>query len=154
MSYLHMLLRTSLEETSLIPFAARYLNKKIFLKLITVLYLKHPFPFKTPYHVNLLLGGFNERTGPELYWMDHLASMVKVPFATHGYGGLFSMGVLDRYYREDLTREEAYEVMKKCVAEVQKRLIINLPNFQVKILDKDGIHSMDVIRSKDLMSAA
>jgi 20S proteasome subunit beta 4 len=104
--------------------------------------------------VNLLLGGFSERTGPELYWMDHLASMVKVPFATHGYGGLFSMGVLDRYYRKDLTREEAYDVMKKCVAEVQKRLIINLPNFQVKILDKDGIHSMDVIRSKDLMSAA
>lgn len=83
--------------------------------------------------------------------MDYLASMVKVPFATHGYGGLFSMGVLDRYYRKDLTPEEAYDVLKKCVAEVQKRLIINLPNFQVKILDKNGIRSMDVIRAKELV---
>ena len=83
--------------------------------------------------------------------MDYLASMVKVPFATHGYGGLFSMGVLDRYYREDLTQEEAYEVLQKCVVEVQKRLIINLPNFQVKVLDKDGIRQMKVIKSKELM---
>lgn len=61
------------------------------------------------------------------------------------------MGVLDRYYREDLTQEEAYEVLQKCVVEVQKRLIINLPNFQVKVLDKDGIRQMKVIKSKELM---
>jgi len=74
---------------------------------------------KTPYQVNFLLAGFSERTGPELYWMDYLASMVKAPYATHGYGGLFSIGIMDRYYRPDMTREEAYDVLKKCVAEVQ-----------------------------------
>ena len=31
----------------------------------------------------------------------------------------------------DLTREEAYELMKDCVREIQKRLVINLPNFEV-----------------------
>jgi len=107
---------------------------------------------KTPYQVNFLLAGFSERTGPELYWMDYLASMVKVPYATHGYGGMFSIGIMDRYYRADLTREEAYDVLKKCVAEIQQRLIINLPNFQVKVLDKDGIHMMDVIKSKNLVA--
>ena len=84
--------------------------------------------------------------------MDYLASMVKVPYATHGYGGMFSIGIMDRYYRADLTREEAYDVLKKCVAEIQQRLIINLPNFQVKVLDKDGIHMMDVIKSKNLVA--
>merc|ERR1711911_416886 len=77
---------------------------------------------------------------------------VKVPYATHGYGGMFSIGIMDRYYRADLTREEAYDVLKKCVAEIQQRLIINLPNFQVKVLDKDGIHMMDVIKSKNLVA--
>lgn len=100
--------------------------------------------------MNLLLAGYSERTGPELYWLDYLASMVKVPFATHGYGGVFSIAVMDRYYRPDLTVEEAYEILKKCVAEIQLRLIINLPNFQVKLLDKDGIRTLDVIRSKEL----
>jgi 20S proteasome subunit beta 4 len=57
---------------------------------------------------------------------------------------------MDRYYRPDLTEQEAYEILKKCVAEIQKRLIINLPNFQVKVLDKDGIHALDVIKSQNL----
>jgi len=102
--------------------------------------------------VNFLLAGYSDRTGPELYWMDYLASMIKAPYATHGYGGMFSMAIMDRYYRADMTEEEAYDVLKKCVAEVQKRLIINLPNFQVKVLNKDGIHAKNPIKSKDLMN--
>ena len=31
----------------------------------------------------------------------------------------------------DMTREEAYELLKDCVKEIQKRLVINLPNFEV-----------------------
>ena len=31
-----------------------------------------------------------------------------------------------------MTREEAYDLMKDCVKEIQKRLVINLPNFQVR----------------------
>ena len=84
--------------------------------------------------------------------MDYLASTIKTLYfaITHGYGGMFSIGIMDRYYRPDLTEEEAYDIKKKCVAEIQKRLIINLPNFQVKVLDKNGIHAMDVIKSQDL----
>ena len=34
---------------------------------------------RTPYQVNLLLAGFDEESGkPELYFMDYLASMIKV----------------------------------------------------------------------------
>ena len=50
----------------------------------------------------------------------------------------------------DMTREEAYELMKDCVAEIHKRLIINLPNFQVQIIDKDGIKKLDDITIKNL----
>ena len=100
--------------------------------------------------VNLLLAGYSERTGPELYWMDYLASMVKAPFATHGIGGIFAMAIFDRYYKPDLSVGEAYEILKKCVAEIQLRLIVSFPNFNVKILDKDGIRNLDVIKSKEL----
>ncbi len=55
---------------------------------------------QTPYHVNLLLGGFDAEAGPQLYFMDYLASQVQLPYAVHGYGSFFSLSVMDRYYKE------------------------------------------------------
>lgn len=46
----------------------------------------------------MLLGGFDEHDGAQLYFIDYLASLVKVPFASHGYGGLLAISIMDRYY--------------------------------------------------------
>lgn len=55
---------------------------------------------RTPYFVNMLLAGYDDNANScELYFIDYLASCVKVPYAAHGYGGMFSMSVLDRYHR-------------------------------------------------------
>jgi 20S proteasome, alpha and beta subunits len=54
---------------------------------------------QTPYFVNMLLAGYDDTTGPELYFVDYLASMVKVPYAAHGYGGFFSLSIMDRYHK-------------------------------------------------------
>lgn len=54
---------------------------------------------RTPYFVNLLMAGYDDETGPELYFIDYLASCVKAPYACHGYGGFFSLTILDRYHR-------------------------------------------------------
>lgn len=53
---------------------------------------------RTPYMVNLLMAGYDDETGPELYFIDYLASCVKVPYAAHGYGGFFSLSIMDRYH--------------------------------------------------------
>ncbi|KDR16684.1 proteasome subunit beta type-2-like [Zootermopsis nevadensis] len=105
---------------------------------------------RTPYFVNLLLAGYNDETGSELYFVDYLASMVKVPYATHGYGGFFSLSILDRYHKTDMGKEDAYELMKKCVREIHKRLIVNLPNFKVQLIDKNGIQDLPPITAKNL----
>lgn len=49
-----------------------------------------------------------------------------------------------------MTREEAHDLMKECVREIHKRLIINLPNFQVQVVDEKGIHNMEDITVKNL----
>ncbi|XP_071443596.1 proteasome subunit beta type-2-like [Hetaerina americana] len=105
---------------------------------------------QSPYLVNLLLAGYDDETGPELYFLDHLASLVKVPFAAHGYGGFFSLSIMDRYHKLDLNPEEGYELMKKCVREIHKRLIVNLPNFKVQMVDKNGIKDLPEITAKNL----
>lgn len=41
---------------------------------------------RSPYTVNLLLGGIDPTTQtPHLYWIDYLASLAPVPYAAHGY---------------------------------------------------------------------
>ena len=50
----------------------------------------------------------------------------------------------------DISKEDAYELMKKCVREIHKRLIVNLPNFKVQLIDKNGIHDLPPITAKHL----
>ena len=55
---------------------------------------------QSPYQVNLLMAGFDDEAGADLYYMDYLASLSKLPFAVHGYGSFFSLSIMDRYYKD------------------------------------------------------
>lgn len=101
---------------------------------------------RTPYHVNLMMAGYDTLTDkPHLSYMDYLATTVEVPFGAHGYGSSFVMGLLDRIYKPDCTGDEAVEMLKQCIAEIQRRLIINQPAFQVCKVDKNGVAHLDDI---------
>lgn len=95
-----------------------------------------------------MLAGYDRIDGPQLYYMDYLASLSEIKYAAHGYGGFFSLSIMDRYHLDDLTHEEAYELMKKCVKEVHQRLIVNLPNFKVQLIDVNGIQDLPPITMK------
>ncbi|OQR67908.1 proteasome subunit beta type-2-like [Tropilaelaps mercedesae] len=98
---------------------------------------------RSPFQVNLLLAGYDHVTNkPELYFIDYLAVVAKVPFAAHGYGSFFSGSIFDTEYRPDMNIQEAQNLLKRCVAEIQKRLMINLPNFKVVAITKEGIKDL------------
>ncbi|CAH8387976.1 unnamed protein product [Eruca vesicaria subsp. sativa] len=40
--------------------------------------------------------------------------------------------------REDMSVEEAIELVDKCILEIRSRLVVAPPNFVIKIVDKDG----------------
>ena len=48
----------------------------------------------------MLIAGEDEHEGPSLYFLDYLASMVKLPYAVHGYGSFFTLSILDKYYKD------------------------------------------------------
>jgi len=100
---------------------------------------------QTPYKVDLMMGGYADTEGPSLHVIDYLASKVKVPFAAHGYGGFVALSILDRFYKSDLTIEEGHNLLKSCVREIHQRLVINLPNFRVSVIDKNGIRDLETI---------
>lgn len=89
-----------------------------------------------------MIGGWSENEGPELYWMDYLAALSKGPFAVHGYASYFLYSILDCHYREGMELEEAIQLIKLCLKELQTRFIANLPEFTLKIIGKDGIQEM------------
>ncbi|XP_047532813.1 proteasome subunit beta type-2-like [Vanessa atalanta] len=106
-----------------------------------------------PRILNMLIAGYDEDNGCQLYTMDFLASCMKVPYAAHGLGGLFSIPILNHYYKPSLSEVEAYEVIKLCVRAIQKRLFITLPNFLVKTLSKDGVKVLPVINPATFMKS-
>merc|ERR1712038_871035 len=107
---------------------------------------------KKPYNVMMVIGGYNEITKkPSLHYLGQYASCVPVPFASHGYGAMFTNSLLDRWYRPDLSYEEAVELFKKVVAELQRRFIVNLPTFKLKKVDADGVTDMGWLKlSKEM----
>lgn len=113
--------------------------------------LAHYLRTRTPYQVNMFIAGFDEKEGPELHYMDYLANAKSVKYGGQGYGGLFCASIFDRYHHEKITQDEAYDILKKCVLEIQKRLIVNLPSFNVTVVDKNGIRNLDQISAKSLI---
>ncbi|CDJ38548.1 proteasome subunit beta type 2, putative, partial [Eimeria tenella] len=98
---------------------------------------------RSPYQVNLLVAGYDQ-DGASLYWVDYLASSVAVRKGAHGYGAYFVEGLLDRWYREDLSEEEALEVLKKCKKELSCRFLVSQSDFVVKIVDKNGVRQVEI----------
>lgn len=102
------------------------------------------------YSVWLLMAGYDENDGPQLHYIDYLANSLPVNHGAHGYGGMFCGSIFDQYHHENITQEEAYEIVRKCVREVQKRLIISQPNYHVMVVDKNGVRKLDDVTVENL----
>jgi 20S proteasome subunit beta 4 len=74
-----------------------------------------------------------------LYWIDYLAASASLPFAAHGHGAYFCLSLLDRFYQPNCTLEQAKALLRLCIQELKVRFVVNLPEFVVKVIDKQGI---------------
>jgi 20S proteasome subunit beta 4 len=52
--------------------------------------------------------------------------------------------LLYSYHNPKAELPEALDTLKRAIQEVQKRLIIGLPNWKVKIVDKDGVRDVEL----------
>ncbi|KAL6124586.1 PREDICTED: proteasome subunit beta type-2-A [Fragaria vesca subsp. vesca] len=93
---------------------------------------------KNPYHVNILMAGYDEEKGAELYYIDYIASLHKVDKGAFGYGSYFALSLMDRLYHKGMSVDEAIALIDKIIIEIRSRLVVAPPNFVIKIVDKDG----------------
>jgi len=96
---------------------------------------------KGPYQVNVLLGGYDiSSSKASLYTIDYLAAMTKVHYGCQGYASNFCLSIMDRDWKEGLTKDQAIAIVEKCIKELQVRFLISQPNFIIKCIDKEGVN--------------
>lgn len=104
---------------------------------------------RNPYTVNLLLGGWDERTQkPTLHWIDYLASAAPVPYAAHGYAQYYCLSTLDKHHHPDISLEQGLKILKMCSDELKRRLPVDFKGLLVKIVTKDGIKEHEWVDDK------
>lgn len=96
---------------------------------------------RSPHQCNCLVAGF-DTDGPKLYWLDYLGSYGKLLKAAHGYGAYFLYGLMDNFYKKDLDLSEGEMIIKKCIKELKTRFAINMVNFDVFKITKEGIEDI------------
>lgn len=88
---------------------------------------------RKPYSVNLLLAGFDPTTStPSLYWVDYLGTLGHVPYAAHGYGAYFATSTMDRWHDPEADLEQGLDLLRKCIAELETRFIMNLGGWTIR----------------------
>ena len=62
-----------------------------------------------------------DKTGPQLYYVDNDATRINGTLFSVGSGSTYAYGVLDTYYRPDLTVEEAIDLGKRAIVAATHR---------------------------------
>ncbi|MCE4618937.1 MAG: archaeal proteasome endopeptidase complex subunit beta [Desulfurococcales archaeon] len=89
-----------------------------------------------PYLVQLIVGGYDVK--PRLYTLDPYGSITEDKFTATGSGSPVAYGVLEDYYRDDITVEEAIEVAKKALWSAIRRDSATGDGIDVVIINSKG----------------
>ncbi len=86
-----------------------------------------------------IVGGLDEE-GATLYALDILGSLIPDKYAAVGSGTEIAMGLLEEGYKENLTIEEAKNLVTRSIKSAISRDIMSGNGIDFLIITKDGIH--------------
>jgi len=92
-----------------------------------------------PFIVQLLLGGYDEKEGPSLYYLDLYGTVTREKYMATGSGSPVAFGVLESGYREDLTLEAAVDLAVKAVTAALSRDGFSGEGVDVLVIGRDGV---------------
>ncbi|MBS7643680.1 archaeal proteasome endopeptidase complex subunit beta [Candidatus Bathyarchaeota archaeon] len=102
--------------------------------MANVLFQRRLFPLIT----QTIVGGVDE-SGPSLYVLDPLGSVIQDKFASVGSGAEVAMGVLESNYKDGLTMQEGRELVLKAIKSAIARDAASGNGVDLLIITKDGI---------------
>merc|ERR1712025_656069 len=78
----------------------------------------------------------------ELYAIDHYGARFHSNYICLGVSSYFLYGLLDNEYSENMSLEQAINLLKKCIDCLRERVVYNYPRFKVQIFDKGELKSL------------
>ncbi|XP_064556259.1 probable proteasome subunit beta type-2 [Drosophila montana] len=97
---------------------------------------------KVSSRVAMLLAGYDSEFGPNLCFIDAQGTTMPLNYSGHGLGHPICTSIFHMMWKPDLTFQEGCDIVRRCVVEIQNRLVINLRNFDVFVVDKDGVREL------------
>lgn len=91
-----------------------------------------------PLITQTIVGGMDDE-GASLYVLDILGSVIPDKYAVVGSGTEIAMGVIEEGYREDLTVEEAKDLVIRAIKSAISRDIMSGDGIDFLLITKDGI---------------
>lgn len=91
-----------------------------------------------PYITQTIVGGLDEN-GPSIYILDPIGSVIPDKYATVGSGAEIAVGVLETDYKDQLSVEEAKNLVVKAVKSAIARDIASGDGVDILIISKDGV---------------
>jgi len=88
--------------------------------------------------MGIMIGGWDEKLGPSLYYLDDDGTRLKGKLFSVGSGGTYAYGVVDREYRPDLTEDEAVELGKRAIFHATHRDAYSGGVINVFIINQNG----------------
>ncbi len=89
-----------------------------------------------PLYTQLLVGGYD--TGPRLYSLDSLGSVMEDDYVAIGSGAETAIGLIDNRYREDLGEEELEQLILSAFKSVAKRDVLTGYTIDLVTISKSG----------------
>jgi proteasome beta subunit len=96
-----------------------------------------------PLITQTIVGGLDEE-GPTLYALDIMGSVIPDKYAAVGSGTEIAMGLLEEGYKENLTIEEAKNLVTRAIKSAISRDIMSGNGIDFLTITKDGIHEESI----------
>jgi proteasome beta subunit len=91
-----------------------------------------------PYLTQTIVGGVDE-TGPKLFVLDPLGSVIEDKFTAVGSGAEIAMGLLETDFKDDMTVDDARGLVKKAVKAASARDIGSGEGIDILVITNSGI---------------
>jgi proteasome beta subunit len=84
-----------------------------------------------------IIGGIDDE-GPSIYVLDILGSVIPDKYAVVGSGTEIAMGVLEEGYKENMTMEEAKDLVVRSIKSAISRDIMSGDGIDLLLITKEG----------------
>src|ERR687887_1711861 len=102
-----------------------------------------------PYYVQIIVAGYDNKAGGQIYNIDLFGSMTSEKFISTGSASPVAYGYLESEFKEGLSVNDAYKIAIQAIAAAIRRNAGTGDNINAVIIDKDGYREL----SKEIKEA-